>query len=69
MSAVKTSYSIESEPTEKDKYELKITKTGETVIVTVIHTKYDGGAKTSSEGIIIPLDDFKELIDEIWRGN
>lgn len=69
MSAVKTTYSIESKPTEKDDYELKITKSEESVIITIIHTSYEGSSKITSEGIILTNDDFKKLIDEIWRGN
>ena len=69
MSAVKTTYSIESKPTEKDDYELKITKSEESVIITIIHTSYEGSTKITSEGMILTNDDFKKLIDEIWRGN
>jgi hypothetical protein len=69
MSAVKTTYSIESKPTEKDDYELKITKSEESVIITIIHTSYEGSSKITSEGMILTNDDFKKLIDEIWRGN
>jgi hypothetical protein len=69
MSVVKTTYSIESKPTEKDDYELKITKSEESVIITIIHTSYEGSSKITSEGMILTNDDFKKLIDEIWRGN
>ncbi len=69
MSAVKTTYSIESKPTEKDDYELKITKSEESVVITIVHKSYEGSTKITSEGIILTNDDFKNLIDEIWRGN
>ena len=67
MSAIKTTYSIESEPSERDTYELKITKEEKLVSVNIIHTHYDGSTRITSEGIFLPLDDFIKLISEIRR--
>lgn len=67
MSEIRTVYIAEAD-TDVDSYGLKITKMQEKVRVEVVHTHYNGKAETTAEGIVLPMETFKDLMDTIWKG-
>lgn len=66
MADVRTEYIAEMDDG-KDAYGLRIVKGSNNVRVEIIHTHYDGKAETT-EDIVLPLETFSELINEIWKG-